>query len=379
LVSPSAKYNYLNMPPRTRSKRQPKAPPSREEEEEKGEEGEEEEEQNPNTKGEPPATGETNKKFTFTKNGKEVIAQNEDGRKPRRFDHYSWAMKAWRGEEKPPKWPRDEWPARKMEALISAEWSRGLRCAGRFLWGERKCQAATNDFECGHTFKEWISGGLDFDSRFELRDTGDRGLGVFTKVDWKRYDMLGCYTGHIIPDAVAEDSATRYALEMPIGPPPKSKTSRWDRAWYCALIDAKDKGNWTRFVNHHCQSNTVYTASRVGKQLVMVVRANRNIPAGSEITANYGDIYWARMTFNCACGSAECRYQDRVPQEATNTAQQSTAANPKPKNKKADAAAQTTKKIHAKKTKPKNNKGNAAKPSGITKAKPKDSGKPRKL
>ncbi|KAF2806974.1 SET domain-containing protein [Mytilinidion resinicola] len=169
------------------------------------------------------------------------------------------------------------------------------------------CPAARGNLNCGHEFQDWLSGGLDWTSRFELRAT-PLGVGVFAKTQWQRGQILGAYTGRVIPapDGKKKKSLA-YCLNIPIGKrASKRGKSRHDEAWPKAMIDAETKGNWTRFINHNCDANTHFEYFRVGKQIVMVLEATRTIDADTEITTDYGEGYFEQAGFGCRCWSKSC-------------------------------------------------------------------------
>ncbi|CAO2653135.1 Nn.00g025460.m01.CDS01 [Neocucurbitaria sp. VM-36] len=66
-------------------------------------------------------------------------------------------------------------------------------------------------------------------------------------------------------------------------------------------------GNYTRFVNHSCKANAQSsTFTWLDTQRVIVV--SKGVEAGSEITVDYGNKYWAGLDKACLCGEACCRY-----------------------------------------------------------------------
>ena len=66
-------------------------------------------------------------------------------------------------------------------------------------------------------------------------------------------------------------------------------------------------GNYTRFVNHSCKPNAQSsTFTWLDTQRVILV--SRGVDAGSEITLDYGDRYWAGLDKACLCGEVCCRY-----------------------------------------------------------------------
>lgn len=67
-------------------------------------------------------------------------------------------------------------------------------------------------------------------------------------------------------------------------------------------------GNYTRFANHSCKANAQSsTFTWLDTQRVILV--SKGIEAGSEITVDYGDKYWAGLDKACLCGESCCRYR----------------------------------------------------------------------
>jgi ATP-dependent RNA helicase DDX49/DBP8 len=67
-------------------------------------------------------------------------------------------------------------------------------------------------------------------------------------------------------------------------------------------------GNYTRFVNHSCKANAQTTSfTWLDTQRILLV--SKGIQAGTEITVDYGDKYWAGLDKACLCGETCCRYK----------------------------------------------------------------------
>jgi SET domain-containing protein len=78
-----------------------------------------------------------------------------------------------------------------------------------------------------------------------------------------------------------------------------------------AYIAPAHQGNWTRFMNHSCDSNVNFRHTVVGKYATTVIEAKRDIAIFEEITANYGKNYWAAAGRICKCGSGGCIHRER--------------------------------------------------------------------
>ncbi|KAF2498661.1 SET domain-containing protein [Lophium mytilinum] len=256
---------------------------------------------------------------------------------PAQMDYYRFKKAEWRAN-RPTNWPvtppgaTSTWPPNTVADLLVADTPEGdpsrPLCIGPLLWQRIDCGDVQN---CRHTFWEWIQGGIDWESRFELRESPIAGIGVWTKVRWENNDILGCYTGTVVPPqfsdreaATRADGGSKYIVKMAIGPKPPRLQVRHSAAWPKADIDAEWFGNWTRFANHSCNSNAKFVPRRVGNHLVMVVQAKKRIPVGAEITVAYGKEYLDAMGTLCLCGHKDCK--DRAKHKVIKAAADAKAA-----------------------------------------------------
>lgn len=68
----------------------------------------------------------------------------------------------------------------------------------------------------------------------------------------------------------------------------------------CA-VDAERAGNWTRFINSHCQPNVKLWGEHIGKRHVTLFQAFKDIEPEEEIVFNYGASYFEHAGFECEC------------------------------------------------------------------------------
>ena len=80
-----------------------------------------------------------------------------------------------------------------------------------------------------------------------------------------------------------------------------------DDEYHVFNIDSMVKGNWTRFINHHCDYNTEFQRRNYGMKGHTVIQARQDINFGDEITISYGDEYFCGMKFACKCADLGCR------------------------------------------------------------------------
>uniref|UniRef100_A0A6P8QJU7 [histone H3]-lysine(36) N-trimethyltransferase n=1 Tax=Geotrypetes seraphini TaxID=260995 RepID=A0A6P8QJU7_GEOSA len=73
------------------------------------------------------------------------------------------------------------------------------------------------------------------------------------------------------------------------------------------IIDATQKGNCSRFMNHSCEPNCETQKWTVNGQLRVGFFTTRLVPASSELTFDYQFQRYGKEAQKCFCGSANCR------------------------------------------------------------------------
>ncbi|PQE06038.1 SET domain protein [Rutstroemia sp. NJR-2017a BBW] len=66
--------------------------------------------------------------------------------------------------------------------------------------------------------------------------------------------------------------------------------------------------NISRFINHSCRPNSQFQRF-VWRGLEQIIVVSKGISAGSEITVDYSDGYWAELDLECRCGEGACRFR----------------------------------------------------------------------
>ncbi len=110
------------------------------------------------------------------------------------------------------------------------------------------------------------------------------GYGLFTNRPLKKWEFIGEYTGTLRRRTLLFPNINDYCFMYP-------------RAWLSLkafTIDSQTQGNYTRFINHsdhpNCESVGVYH----GGLFHIIFRAIQEIPADTQLTYDYGNIYWNR-------------------------------------------------------------------------------------
>ncbi len=112
----------------------------------------------------------------------------------------------------------------------------------------------------------------------------DIGWGVFAQKAFKPKEYIGEYTGVLRKKKNRLDRKNSYCFEYMIG---ESQTTPY-------TIDAQDKGNFTRFINHSDKGNCDPMIVFSGGIMRVILYANRKIAKDEQITYDYGPTYWAK-------------------------------------------------------------------------------------
>jgi len=112
------------------------------------------------------------------------------------------------------------------------------------------------------------------------------GFGLFTTYPIERDEFVIEYTGKKIPNSVADELETRYVFEI---------NSRYS-------IDGSPRSNLARYINHSCKPNCEPEIDR-GR---IMIYALSDIPAGEELTYDYGKDYFNEfLKGHCRCGHCD--------------------------------------------------------------------------
>lgn len=118
---------------------------------------------------------------------------------------------------------------------------------------------------------------------------GSIGDGLFAGTSIAKGEFIIEYTGKKISTTLADTMKTRYLFEI-------------DKQW---TVDAEEQFNTARYINHSCDPNA--EADIKGGRIL--ISAMKNIPAGEEITIDYGDEYFKEFIkpVGCKCGARKHR------------------------------------------------------------------------
>ncbi|XP_031343380.1 histone-lysine N-methyltransferase SETD2-like isoform X2 [Photinus pyralis] len=134
----------------------------------------------------------------------------------------------------------------------------------------------------------------------EVFRTDKKGLGIRATAAIPFGEFILEYVGEVIGPDEFEDRATEYSKDK--NPHYYFMSLRSD-----AVIDATQKGNISRFINHSCDPNAETQKWTVNGELRIGFFSKRTIIAGEEITFDYQFQRYGKEAQKCFCESSLCR------------------------------------------------------------------------
>lgn len=114
------------------------------------------------------------------------------------------------------------------------------------------------------------------------------GLGLFANQEIAKGDFIVEYVGPRLTNEEADQrSHSRYLFEL---------NNRW-------TIDGSPRSNKARYINHSCRPNAEAYITRGA----IKIRARKRIPAGAEITYNYGKAHFNEFIKDKGCRCEACQ------------------------------------------------------------------------
>jgi len=140
-----------------------------------------------------------------------------------------------------------------------------------------------------------------------------KGFGVFCKESIKKGEFICEYIGNILnKNSALEKINSNYMKNKPNYV--LQVKENYVNISVSTYIDAEEKGNISRFLNHSCEPNLSFDLVRIEHFIPHVAfYANRDIKEGEELTFSYLDSGTTELSdFNesnkpCECGSSKCR------------------------------------------------------------------------
>lgn len=180
----------------------------------------------------------------------------------------------------------------------------------------------------------------DMHGSLELRETENMGIGVFATDEIAANTILGLYSGECRPENSQLDIMhSRYSHEINLTDPSRR-----------VIIDSLERGNWPRFVNHHCNEkgrNCKFQIHRnIGTNAAMIMTTTKKIAVDQQLFTDYGREYfreqrrkatgelWKKQLIRgegCKCGWYNCHSVKDKKKKAQAKAATKTTTTAKPK------------------------------------------------
>jgi uncharacterized protein len=117
------------------------------------------------------------------------------------------------------------------------------------------------------------------------------GYGVWTNTDIPAFTYIGEYTGVLRRPYFFKDRTNYYCFNYYI------TMNYWERnVGSPYLIDAREEGNFTRYINHSDRPNLDMASAYHGGALHIIFYAKTFIPKGTQLSYDYGPIYWEKRS-----------------------------------------------------------------------------------
>ncbi len=139
----------------------------------------------------------------------------------------------------------------------------------------------------GVRYKQEVSNG--YMPKISIRYIDEHfGYGGFAEEDIAVGAYIGEYTGIVRKRRWRKDRKNDYCFEYTIG----------DWVYNPFIIDAKGKGNFTRYINHSEDPNVESLSVYVDEVMHIIFVALKPIKAGSQMCYHYGDTFWKKRRHN---------------------------------------------------------------------------------
>lgn len=174
---------------------------------------------------------------------------------------------------------------RQIEILINQA-GKKLREAGFFdwlwnFWGMPPKKIPIQQLFRGSYYQKEMEKSLfpDVVLRFISQEIG---WGVFAARDFKKGSYIAEYTG-ILRKRQKSDRTNAYCFEYVVIPDAPTQF----------VIDAREQGGISRYINHSVNGNLEPTLATIGYLTHVLLLAKRTIQKGEQLTYDYGPDYWA--------------------------------------------------------------------------------------
>lgn len=138
------------------------------------------------------------------------------------------------------------------------------------------CRSIPSKFVNWSLDVDFLKNNIQIEENLEVRLVNSKiGYGVFAKKAIPNGCFIGEYTG-VLRTMLLSDYAFGFHHGGSIG------------------VDALEKGNFTRYINHNTKGNLIVYVCAKKKSCHIVFFTNRFIRKGEQLTYNYGPDYWSK-------------------------------------------------------------------------------------
>ena len=129
-----------------------------------------------------------------------------------------------------------------------------------------------------------------------------KGWGLISLNGISKGALVQEYVGEIIDEKMKRERLETWSKDHPNDP--NFYIMKLASGWY---IDAREKGNLSRFINHSCEPNCHLSPVNVSGYMRVAIVANRDISPGEFLSYDYHFDTQDGDKFVCRCGAKKCR------------------------------------------------------------------------
>ena len=136
-------------------------------------------------------------------------------------------------------------------------------------------------------------------AKLDIRRTGRKGHGLFAKQTLRKGQFVIEYVGEVLHEDEYRSRKQRYESE-------EKRHYYFMTLSSSETIDAAERGNAGRFLNHSCQPNCETQKWMVNGELCIGIHALEDIAKDEELTFDYNFERYGENPIKCFCGTEKC-------------------------------------------------------------------------
>ena len=136
-------------------------------------------------------------------------------------------------------------------------------------------------------------------AKLDIRRTGKKGHGLFTKQSLRKGEFIIEYVGEVLHEDEYRARKNRYEAE-------EKRHYYFMTLSSSETIDAAERGNAGRFLNHSCAPNCETQKWMVNGELCIGIYALEDIAPDEELTFDYNFERYGDNPIKCYCGTKKC-------------------------------------------------------------------------